>query len=165
MSDNKNHTTDLNKREKIYQSIDKLILILPDYDTFFLNYQMKFIELTNEEKKKFPNIGNEIRIELLDLGYVKNPPKVNTIFSLTEKGRLVKSKGGHFKYLESIKPKRDWGKIIPIVAIIVTVIFGVLNYNLNKDKNRSVIEKAQLNKQIDSLKEKIKILENKRGQN
>ena len=92
MSDNKNHTTDLNKREKIYQSIDKLTLILPDYDTFFLNYQMKFIELTNEEKKKFPNIGNEIRIELLDLGYVKNPPKVNTIFSLTEKGRLVKSK-------------------------------------------------------------------------
>lgn len=169
-SKNNNHVTnDINKRNKIFESIDKLMVILPDYESFFLNYELKFLNLTTEEKKNFPNIGNEIRIELLEIGYIKGSSTPTNIFVLTDLGRVVKSKGGHFKYLKSLEPKKDWFKIIPIILSIVfgisMAIIGVLNYKLNRDKDKSSIEKEQLNKQIDSLREKIKILENKRGLN
>ncbi|MBT2623719.1 hypothetical protein [Chryseobacterium sp. ISL-6] len=97
------------------------------------------------------------------LGYVEHPPHGNAVYVLTEKGREVKSKGGHFKYLKSLEPKKDWYKIIPIIisaiSLISVICFGIWNIKLNKEKDRSVIEKKQLNKQMDSLKQKIKILE------
>lgn len=156
------------KESKVYEYIDKLIVLFPSFDYFRPFDFYKVIEPVFKSPK-IRSVDSEIQIMLKRLGYIEHPPGGNAVYILTEKGRLVKEKGGHFKYLKSLEPKKDWFKIIPIILSIVfgisMAIIGVLNYKLNRDKDKSSIEKEQLNKQIDSLKEKIKILENKRGLN
>jgi len=153
------------KQQVIYEYIDKLIILFPDFEYFRLHDYCIELEPDFKERKKLYNVISEVRTTMERLEYIEVPPKWNALHTLTEKGRLVKSKGGYFNYLKSIEPKTDWYKIIPIILSIVfgisMAVIGVLNYKLNKDKDRFSIEKEQLNKQIDSLKEKIKILENK----
>lgn len=161
--------SDEEKPKVIYEYIDKLIMLFPDFDYFLINEYYIQLEPDFKERKKLYSLASEIRTVMVKLGYTEVPPNRNTSHVLTEKGRLVKSKGGHFKYLESLKPKKDWNKIIPIITTIVfgisTTVIGIWNINLSKDRDKSNIEKEQLDKQINFLKEKIKILENKRGQN
>lgn len=152
------------KLDKILVYIDKLILRLPDYDHFTLNDELISIKIIIGEVINFSKIRNEIKKRLLELGYLEESSKTD-IFTLSELGRSVKSKGGHFKYLKSLEAKKDWNKNVTIILSIFTLLLGFLNYKLNLDKDKSSIEKEQLNKQIDSLKEKIKILESKRGLN
>ncbi|QQQ28674.1 hypothetical protein [Chryseobacterium indoltheticum] len=153
------------KPKVIYEYIDKLIMLFPDFDYFLINEYYIQLEPDFKERKKLYSLASEIRTVMVKLGYTEVPPNRNTVHVLTEKGRLVKSKGGHFKYLKSLEPKKDWFKMIPIILSIVfgisMAVIGFLNYKLNKDKDSSNIEKERLNKQVDSLKEKIKILENK----
>lgn len=154
------------KEAKVYEYIDKLIVLFPSFDYFRPFDFYKVIEPVFKSPK-IRSVDSDIQIMLKRLGYIEHPPGGNAVYVLTERGRLVKEKGGHFKYLKSLEPKRDWFKIIPIILSIVfgisMAIIGFLNYKLNRDKDKSSIEKEQLNRQIDSLKEKIKILENQRG--
>jgi hypothetical protein len=164
---NTQYFSDEEKPRVIYEYIDKLIILLPDFDYFHLYKYDIELEPDFEERKKLSSIGGEIGRVMEKLGYIEHPPNGNAVHILTEKGRLVKTKGGHFKYLKSLEPKKDWYKIIPIVLSLAfgvsTVSIAIWNIKLNKDK--SAIEKEQLNKQVDSLKEKIKVLESQRGLN
>lgn len=152
------------KEIKVYEYIDKLIVLFPEFD-FFRPYEFYKIIEPEFKSPKIRSINSEILMTMEKLGYIEHPPNGNAVYILTEKGRLVKSKGGHFKYLKSLEPKRDWFKIIPIILSIVfgisMAIIGVLNYKINRDKDKSSIEIENLNKQIDSLKAKIEILEKK----
>jgi len=153
--------TDEEKQNAIIECVDKLILQLPDFNYFHLHQEIRKIESDNEKKKKIVSITSEIRVFLERLGYIEHPPGGNAVFILTEKGRSAKAKGGYFKYLKSLEPKRDWLKIIPIILSIIfglsTFVFAYLNYQ----KNNSKFQLELLKNKNDSLQKRIKILERK----
>lgn len=106
--------SDKEKQVKILESIDKLILVFPDFDYFRIHEYLKAIELDTEKRKKLSSITTEITNVLEKLKYIEHPPNGNAVYILTEKGR-------HFKYIKSLKPKKDCFKI---ASIILNVIFG-----------------------------------------
>lgn len=136
--------------------MDKLMKIFPDFDTFHIHDFYKKIEPDEIERRKLTSLSGEIRTVMQKMGYIENPPKLNNVFILTDLGRNVKKKGGHFKYMKFLKPKMDWIKIIPIILTLVFGVFATIflfkNYNLNKENNISKVENIKLKKDIDSLK-------------
>ena len=154
------------KAEKIYEYIDKFIVVLPEFDYFQLHKFIEKIEPNPDERKKISSINSDIRIAMQKLKLIENPPHGNAVFVLTEKGREVKNKGGYFNYLNKSKPKTDWFKIIPI---FLTFIFGItssvflyLNYSLNTKNETYKTENQILKKENDSLKKINIILQNKK---
>lgn len=164
-SQNVQYFSDEEKSRVIFEYIDKLLVLFPDFEYFHIHTYEVILEPNFQERKKLYSINAEIRKTMENLGYIEVPKNANAMHILTDKGRLAKLNGGHFQYLKSLKPKKDWFKIIPIILSIVfgfsTLAIGIWNINLNRNKDKSSIEKEQLYKQIDSLKNEIKILENK----
>lgn len=152
--------TEEQKTKKVYETIDKLILVLPDFENFHIHDYYKIIEPNSEERRKLRSISSAIRIAMELLNYIENPPTFNNLHRLTERGREVKNKGGHQKYLKSQKPKKDWTKVLSIgVSIIfgiISSVFLLLNYKLNKENIITKIEIESLKKENDSLKTQLK---------
>lgn len=165
LSENIQYFSSDEKPRKILEYIDKLIVLFPDFEYFYIHTYEIILEPDFTERKKIYSINGEIRVAMQRLGYIETPRDANVMHVLTEKGRLVKSKGGHFKYLKSIEPKKDWFKIIPITTSIffgiLTIGISIWNIKLSKNRDKSVIEIEKQYKKIDSLKQKIKELEKK----
>lgn len=144
------------KPSKVFEYMDKLMKVFPDFDYFHIHDFYKQIESDEIERRKLTSLSGEIRTVMQKLGYIENPPKLNAVYILSEKGREVKKKGGHFKYVKSLEPKTDWIKIIPIILTFVFGVFATVflfkNYKLNKENNVSKIENIKLKKDLDSLK-------------
>ena len=96
--------SDEEKEKKIYEYIDQLILLFPDFDYFQIYKFYKNIE-PELKSPKISSLSNEIETALIKLGYIDYHPKSNIQNILTEKGREVKNRGGHFKYKEYINSK------------------------------------------------------------
>ena len=86
--------------------IDQLILLFPDFDYFQIYKFYKNIE-PELKSPKISSLSNEIETALIKLGYIDYHPKSNIQNILTEKGREVKNRGGHFKYKEYINSKEE----------------------------------------------------------
>lgn len=77
-------------------------------------YEKYLTPITNDEREEYFSI-TEGTVKLgVKLGYFKFISKETDWFELTEKGILVKSKGGHFKHLEFIE-KRESEKTKPTI--------------------------------------------------
>ena len=98
--------SDEEKEKKIYEYIDQLILLFPDFD-YFQTY--KFYKNIEPELKspKISSISSEIQTALIKLGYIDYHPQSQIQYILTEKGREAKKRGGHFKYEEYINSKEE----------------------------------------------------------
>ncbi|MCL1640986.1 hypothetical protein [Elizabethkingia anophelis] len=139
------------KEKKIYEYVNKLLLLFPDFDNFtFATLIMQSFE--EKERNEIHSIISEVRHRLEKLGYIEFATGSNTHYILTPEGRFAKEKGGYFKYKKSLNPKIDWYKNISLVLTIITIIFTYLNFNLNNKKDKAVKENEFLKNQNDSLK-------------
>lgn len=124
--------SDEEKPHVIFKYIDKLIVLFPDFEYFHIHTYEIIIEPDFQERKKLYSINGEIRTAMESLGYIEVPKNANAIHILTDKGRLVKFKGGHFKYLKSIKSKKDWFKLFQLFYQLFLeyqhflLVFGIL---------------------------------------
>jgi hypothetical protein len=143
------------KENAIYKYLDLLIVHFPDFESFRISDFSSNITNETSERDKIIYVSSEIKKVMLELDLAKYSHQSTIMIELTEKGRIAKSKGGYFKYLNSFKPKTDWLKIIPIILTFLfgttATIFAFLNYNINADKNNLTIEKDSLKLQNDSL--------------
>jgi len=153
---NINYYSDTEKEQKVFEYVDKFIKHLPEFNYFSLNNMLSEIEPDHKESLKAVSIIPEICTVLEKLNFIEYAPGSNNRHILTEKGIEAKRIGGYFKYLDSLKPKKDWYKIIPIILTIffgtLTIVFTVLNYNLSIKKDKSIQENQILRKQNDSLR-------------
>ncbi|WP_407477870.1 hypothetical protein [Elizabethkingia anophelis] len=153
---NVNYYSDVEKEQKVFEYVDKFIKNLPEFNYFSLNSILSEVEPDHKESLKVVSIIPEIRTVLEKLNFIEFAPGSNNRHILTEKGIEAKRIGGYFKYLESLKPKKDWYRIIPIILTFVfgtlTIVFTILNYNLNIKKDKSIQENQVLKKQNDSLR-------------
>ncbi|OPB99006.1 hypothetical protein BAS10_04900 [Elizabethkingia meningoseptica] len=145
------------KDKKIYEYVDRLLVLFPDFNHCTLSKLI--IESFDEtERSEVYSIISDVRIAMEKLGFIEFAPNSNIAYVLTDKGRLAKKKGGYFKYQKSLEPKTDWYKIIPI---ILTIIFGSSTLILSIKRDKTVSENAFLKKENDSLKSVININKNK----
>ncbi len=91
--------------ERALWYLDKLLLVVPNTSNFSIESSLGKMNLTESECVEMYTLSKDIKKLLIDrLGYAElEYDKLN--FTLTELGRKVKSKGGHFKYLENLKEK------------------------------------------------------------
>ena len=96
------------KQIKVYEYIDKLIPLFPDFKYCHISDKIQELEPDFEKRKKIRSITSEIVFVSKKLGYIQHPPGANgDNYELTDIGRLVKKKGGHFKYQRSQKLKKN----------------------------------------------------------
>jgi hypothetical protein len=107
------------------------------------------------KRKKIYSVASEIDKIMIAQGYVEIPSNANAMLRMTDIGRNVKSKKGHFNYLKSIKPKSDYIKIgsfvVALCSLILTAIFLILNYRLSEKRDKLEIENKKLHITIDSM--------------
>ncbi|MDV3593636.1 hypothetical protein CMU87_14275 [Elizabethkingia anophelis] len=144
------------KDQKVLEYTDKLLLICPDFKNFTFSHLLMTSYFDDLERRKIQSVITEIRNILEEEGFIKYDRNSNNWYILTDKGRLAKSKGGYFKYLKSIRHKKDWYKIIPIILTFIfgslSVCFYILNYNLSIRKDKSTQQNKFLKKENDSLR-------------
>lgn len=112
--------------------------------------------ITEEEREEYFSITDGIVNLGVKLGYFKYISKETEWFELTEKGILVKSKGGHFKYLDFIE-KRELERTK--TTIIAENYIGGNNHGIQTSKSkihRPIIQNDKsVNKQKTSILEKL----------
>ncbi|KFF14872.1 hypothetical protein IW15_05410 [Chryseobacterium soli] len=149
------------KKEFIFSTIDKLIVLFPDYDHFRISDFYKVIEPDISKRKKFHTITHYVESILIEKRIIETIPNYNLQYKLTDNGRIAKDKGGYRKYLKSISVKRDYVKIgsfiIAFCTSVATITFLVLNYKLTVKRDKLEMENKRLHSTIDSLKNKHKL--------
>lgn len=141
---------------KVYEYLDKLIVLFPDFEKFQIHEYFHLLEPDLEKCKKIRSITSNIRVALTKLGYIENEDGFNNCFVLTEKGIESKKAGGHFKYLRKEK-RRNFTRtylsnIIAICAILLSAAVAYLNWHDSKknDTIRRDVEKLKI--EINTLK-------------
>jgi hypothetical protein len=93
--------------ETAIKNIDELFKCLPEFDSFRLSETIRKSELSNTEKN-IADDNDAIEILLVDrLKYAEYVGSNKFSFKLTELGRQVKNKGGHYAYLKSIETENE----------------------------------------------------------
>lgn len=93
--------------ETAIKNIDELFKSLPEFDSFRLSDTIRKSELSNTDKI-IADDNDAIEILLVDrLKYAEYIGSNKFSFKLTELGRQVKNKGGHYGYLKSIETEKE----------------------------------------------------------
>lgn len=142
--------------KKVYEYIDQLIVLFPEFQKFHIHEYIALIEPDFEERKKIQFITNNIRFALEKLGYIEHPEGLNNCFVLTVKGIAVKRDGGYFKHIIMEKRRNFLSKylsnIIAACALILAIVVAVINWSQHQKNNilRDKIDNLQI--EIDLLK-------------
>jgi len=122
--------------------IDKLLLKFPDYESFDTENVINELEIELNKVGEIQPLLDELISKLVELKYIV---ETETYDSLSEFGRMVKEKGGHFKYQDFLIKEDNRAKKAPrnswlqntswvfgiIVAIIIIYEFVIKNHFLN----------------------------------
>ena len=138
--------------EKEYlEYLDKLILILPKYKPFNLLLHIRKLESQLNLKNKIEPSFDLIFEKLKHFEYVN----VNSFdLNLSKTGIDAQEKGGHFKYLESLKPKKFWKKpefMIPTAIAIVALIPSFFKIDLDNKEKKEYNRKQEIIAISDSI--------------
>jgi len=134
---------------------DKIIVRVPNVKSFEMGHEIdQYFKSINSETI----VNNKIMESVIDFmreqQYIEDRPgEISEI--LTTKGIKVKAIGGHFKYLDSLKPKKEYWltnyQIIYLLFFILFGFFGIYKYSDNKE----------LKSQYDNVKSDFEILKKK----
>ena len=127
-------------KSEIEKVVDELIVRLPIGKAFPLKYELSVYFVSINSKIDLETDKTLIFVDVQDLmvesEYIKYQPLMHTTI-LEPKGIEAKKAGGHFKYLESLKPKKEYWltkyQIISISLVIIFGFFGVYKYFDNKE--------------------------------
>ncbi len=126
--------------KEIEKIVDGLIVRLPIGKDFPLAYELSVYFVTIASKidlnKDKTHIIEDVSDFMVENEYIKyRPTEVNDI--LEQKGIDAKNAGGHFKYLESLKPKKEYWlnkyQMIYLPLFIIFGSFGVYKYFAEKE--------------------------------
>ncbi|NJB84151.1 hypothetical protein [Wenyingzhuangia aestuarii] len=126
-------------KDEIEKVVDELIVRLPIGKGFPLSYELSvyFISITSnlDLNKDKTHIIEDVSDFMIENEYIKHRPNDIEDF-LEQKGIDAKNEGGHFKYLESLKSKREYWltkyQMIYLILFIGFSSFGVYKYFSDK---------------------------------
>ena len=156
-------------KQEIEKVVDKLIVRLPIGREFTLDYElsMYFNSILSpiDLNKDKTGIVEDVMDFMIECEYIKyRPTEIDK--KLETKGVEAKKAGGHFKYLDSLKPKKEYWlnkyQMIYLPFFILFGFFGIYKYLDNKElKSDYKILKSNfesLTKKYDSVIKQKRIL-------
>lgn len=83
--------------------VDSILPLLPDFNSFKIGDVIMRSEVSELTKRlMISNLSSFEELLEKKLCYIKVHPSFNLLYTLTPLGRLVKTSGGHFAYLEKL---------------------------------------------------------------
>lgn len=142
-------------KKEIEKVVDELIVRLPIGKEFPLAYElsMYFNSILSDIdlNKDKTHIIEDVTDFMVECEYIKHrPTEINEI--LEPKGIDAKKAGGHFKYLESLKPKKKyWLTKYQMLYLPLFILFGFWNLYNQYYKNELKREYDIQGQKLDSL--------------
>lgn len=95
------------KTKYVLDCIDKIIMLLPDYDDFYTYNCVRILYPNISERGKINSVLRDIDKIMVSKKFIEETIDKNIMHSLTDIGQKVKESGGYYKYLEKMKEKDD----------------------------------------------------------
>lgn len=145
----------------ILETIDKLLPLFLEHDSFAISELYKKLEKDIPERRKYHTVTNHIESYLVDKKLIEKVSQ-NLHYKLTKEGRNAKRMGSLKKYEKNLRPKWTSHQIVTSVisgiSIIIAATVGILNY---KERDNSKKQTEQLENKIKVLNERLKEIEKK----